>query len=100
MERRARGRWCRCVPGSQAPSTQPPPPALLPPHHRLHLVRTCTNPGGAKPVLLLLHGFPEAWHSWRRQMEALRGDWCVAALDMRGYGSSDKPKVGRARPHY
>jgi pimeloyl-ACP methyl ester carboxylesterase len=61
---------------------------------RLHLVRTCANPGGAKPVLLLLHGFPEGWFTWRRQMEALAKEgWCVIAVDMRGYGDSDKPQV-------
>jgi pimeloyl-ACP methyl ester carboxylesterase len=65
------------------------------PARRLHLVRTCANPGGAKPVLLLLHGFPEGWFSWRRQIEALRGEgWCVVAMDLRGYGGSDKPQVG------
>ena len=44
------------------------------------------------PLVLLLHGFPEFWWSWRRQLEALAaaGFWAVAP-DMRGYAESDKP---------
>ncbi|GAB4814773.1 hypothetical protein N2152v2_001819 [Parachlorella kessleri] len=60
---------------------------------RLHLVRTSANDGGRKPVVLLLHGFPEGWFSWRHQMEALRdAGWCAVAMDLRGYGTSDKPQ--------
>ena len=36
----------------------------------------------------------QGWFSWRHQMEALRGGFSVVALDMRGYGGSDKPQVG------
>lgn len=68
---------------------------------RLHLVRTAAaNPAGAgqqqqnKKVLLLLHGFPEGWFSWRHQMAALREEWSVAALSLRGYEDSDRPQVG------
>ncbi|GAB4814779.1 hypothetical protein N2152v2_001825 [Parachlorella kessleri] len=60
---------------------------------KLHLVRTCANNDGRKPVVLLLHGFPEGWFSWRHQMEALRdAGWCAVAMDLRGYGTSDKPQ--------
>jgi pimeloyl-ACP methyl ester carboxylesterase len=45
------------------------------------------------PLVVLLHGFPEFWWSWRHQMKALSdaGYWAVAP-DMRGYNESDKPK--------
>ncbi|MBY0373016.1 MAG: alpha/beta hydrolase [Bryobacteraceae bacterium] len=45
------------------------------------------------PVIVMVHGFPDFWFSWRAQMEALSaaGYRCVA-LDLRGYNLSDKPK--------
>lgn len=45
------------------------------------------------PLVVLLHGFPEFWWSWRHQLRALAsaGFWAVAP-DMRGYNESDKPK--------
>lgn len=48
---------------------------------------------GEGPLVLLLHGFPESWYSWRHQFEPIAeaGFKCVAP-DMRGYGESDKPK--------
>lgn len=47
---------------------------------------------GEGPLVLLLHGFPESWYSWRHQFEpiASAGFKCVAP-DMRGYGDSDAP---------
>ncbi len=46
----------------------------------------------AGPAVLLVHGFPESWYSWRHQIEALAGQgYRVAAPDVRGYGGSDKP---------
>lgn len=47
---------------------------------------------GEGPLVLLLHGFPESWYSWRHQFEpiATAGFKCVAP-DMRGYGNSDAP---------
>jgi pimeloyl-ACP methyl ester carboxylesterase len=44
------------------------------------------------PLVVFLHGFPEFWWSWRRQLSAFRdaGYWAVAP-DLRGYGESDKP---------
>lgn len=50
---------------------------------------------GDGPLLLLLHGFPEFWWAWRHQMEPLaKAGWKVAAMDLRGYGSSDKTPRG------
>ena len=44
------------------------------------------------PLALLLHGFPECWYSWRRQIPALVGaGYRVVAVDQRGYNLSDKP---------
>lgn len=47
---------------------------------------------GTGPLVVLVHGFPEGWYSWRHQIAALAsaGYW-VAAPDVRGYGGSDKP---------
>ncbi|MCW2666857.1 MAG: alpha/beta hydrolase fold protein [Frankiales bacterium] len=47
------------------------------------------------PLVLLLHGFPEFWWSWRHQLVAL-GDagYRVVAPDLRGYGATDKPPRG------
>ncbi|TMD07298.1 MAG: alpha/beta fold hydrolase [Chloroflexi bacterium] len=46
---------------------------------------------GAGPLLLLLHGFPDFWFSWRNQIPALAKDHHVVAIDLRGYNESDKP---------
>ena len=47
---------------------------------------------GSGPLVLLVHGFPESWYSWRRQMPALAAaGYRVAAIDVRGYGRSSKP---------
>ena len=47
---------------------------------------------GAGPLVVLIHGFPESWYSWRHQIPALAdAGYRVAAPDVRGYGGSDKP---------
>jgi pimeloyl-ACP methyl ester carboxylesterase len=47
---------------------------------------------GAGPLVILCHGFPEAWYSWRHQIEALSvAGFHVVAPDMRGYGRTDSP---------
>lgn len=47
------------------------------------------------PLVLLLHGFPQFWYTWRHQMVALAdAGYRVAAMDLRGYGGSDKPPRG------
>jgi pimeloyl-ACP methyl ester carboxylesterase len=47
---------------------------------------------GEGPLVLLLHGFPETSHAWRKQIPALAKRFRVVAPDLRGYGRSDKPK--------
>lgn len=53
------------------------------------------------PLVVFVHGFPDFWYSWRQQMAALSDQFRVAALDMRGYNLSDKPKgvENYAMPH-
>lgn len=56
---------------------------------RLHIVEAGPVDG---PPVILLHGFPEFWFGWRRQIEALAAaGYRVLAPDQRGYGTSDKP---------
>ena len=47
---------------------------------------------GKGPLVVMIHGFPDFWYTWRHQMEALADSYQVVALDMRGYNRSDKPK--------
>jgi pimeloyl-ACP methyl ester carboxylesterase len=50
---------------------------------------------GEGPLVLLLHGFPEFWWTWRRQVVALaEAGYRAVAVDLRGYGGSDKPPRG------
>lgn len=53
---------------------------------RLHYVSQ-----GEGPLMLMLHGFPEFWYSWRHQIPALADRYRVVALDLPGYNDSDKP---------
>jgi pimeloyl-ACP methyl ester carboxylesterase len=49
---------------------------------------------GAGPLVVLCHGFPESWYSWRHQLAALAAaGFHAVAPDMRGYGQSDKPEA-------
>lgn len=48
--------------------------------------------GNGDRLVLLLHGFPEFWYSWRHQLIDLSDQYTVVAPDMRGYNLSDKPK--------
>jgi len=47
--------------------------------------------GSGGRLVILLHGFPEFWYSWRHQLTALGENFHVVAPDMRGYNLSDKP---------
>ncbi|MCY3885213.1 MAG: alpha/beta hydrolase [Gammaproteobacteria bacterium] len=44
------------------------------------------------PLVVMIHGFPDFWYTWRSQMEALQLDYRVVAVDLRGYNLSDKPE--------
>jgi pimeloyl-ACP methyl ester carboxylesterase len=48
---------------------------------------------GEGPLVILVHGFPESWFSWRHQMTPIaEAGFTAAAIDVRGYGGSDKPR--------
>ncbi|WP_425833680.1 alpha/beta hydrolase [Streptomyces fractus] len=73
----------------------PEPTDLPDPIHRLvpspagrtHLVEQ-----GSGPLVLLLHGFPESWYSWRRQLPVIEAaGYRAVAIDVRGYGRSSRP---------
>src|SRR5512134_3708969 len=49
---------------------------------------------GAGPVVILCHGFPESWYSWRHQLVALAtAGFHAIAPDQRGYGQTDRPEA-------
>lgn len=58
-------------------------------HIRLHCVTQ-----GEGDLVLLLHGFPEFWYSWRFQIPVLARHFKVVVPDLRGYNDSDKPRHG------
>ncbi len=54
---------------------------------RIHLVEE-----GSGPLVLLVHGFPESWYSWRHQLPAIAAaGFRAVAIDVRGYGRSSAP---------
>jgi pimeloyl-ACP methyl ester carboxylesterase len=58
-------------------------------------VRLHAAEAGEGPLVLLLHGFPQFWWAWRRQLTGLAAAGLRAvAPDLRGYGASDKPPRG------
>jgi len=55
---------------------------------RLHVAEQ-----GSGPLVILCHGFPECWYSWRHQLRALaEAGFRAVAPDLRGYGRSDRPR--------
>lgn len=66
---------------------------LIPgPAGRIHLVEQ-----GTGPLVLLVHGFPESWYSWRHQLPALAAaGYRAVAIDVRGYGRSSGPAATEA----
>ncbi|HAP76544.1 MAG TPA: epoxide hydrolase [Acidimicrobiaceae bacterium] len=55
--------------------------------HRVHCVEV-----GRGPLVLMVHGFPESWYSWRHQIPAIAAaGFRAVAIDVRGYGRSSKP---------
>ncbi len=47
---------------------------------------------GKGPLVVMIHGFPDYWYTWRSQMEALSDQYQTVAIDQRGFNLSDKPK--------
>lgn len=47
---------------------------------------------GTGPLVVMMHGFPDYWLTWRHQIDALSKQFRVCAISMRGYNLSDKPK--------
>ncbi|MCT2591973.1 alpha/beta hydrolase [Streptomyces sp. N2-109] len=84
-------------PSTHSPSTPPQAVPTQPeavhrlvstPGGRIHLVEQ-----GAGPLVLLVHGFPESWYSWRHQLPALaEAGFRAVAIDVRGYGRSSRPR--------
>ena len=47
---------------------------------------------GTAPLVIMVHGFPESWYSWRHQLGPIaEAGFTACAIDVRGYGGSDKP---------
>ena len=47
---------------------------------------------GCGPLVMMVHGFPESWYSWRHQIDPIaEAGFTACAIDVRGYGGSDKP---------
>ncbi len=52
---------------------------------------------GEGPLIIMAHGFPESWYSWRHQMAPFAAaGFTACAIDVRGYGGSDKPRAVEA----
>lgn len=49
---------------------------------------------GSGPPVYLLHGFPEMWYGWRKQIPELAQHFTVVVPDLRGYGATEKPATG------
>ena len=47
---------------------------------------------GTGPLVVMIHGFPDYWYTWRKQMEGLSDKYQCVAIDQRGYDLSDKPQ--------
>ena len=66
-------------------------------HHRVldtNGIRMHIAEQGEGPLVILCHGWPESWYSWRHQLPALAGaGYHVVAPDQRGYGQTDKPEA-------
>lgn len=59
----------------------------------IHYALLGAENGGEAPLVVMVHGFPDFWYTWRDQMQALAGaGYRVAAMDTRGYNRSDQPE--------
>lgn len=58
-------------------------------HIKMHIAQQ-----GKGPLVVLCHGFPESWYSWRHQLRALsEAGYYVVAPEQRGYGQTDRPEA-------
>jgi pimeloyl-ACP methyl ester carboxylesterase len=56
-------------------------------------IRMHVAEAGEGPLVILCHGFPECWYSWRHQLPALAAaGYHAVAPDQRGYGETDRPE--------
>ncbi len=100
-------RRCARLPGVARPRPVPPDPAVVlvpgPWTHRqvgANGARFHVAELGEGPLVLLLHGFPEFWWCWRDQLTSLAAQgFRAVAVDLRGYGGSDKPPRGYDVPN-
>src|SRR3954469_22604588 len=73
---------------AQASATQGPTMRFI----QTNGIRMRIAEAGKGPLVILVHGWPESWYSWRRQIPVLeQAGYHVVAPDMRGYGKTDKP---------
>ncbi len=86
--------------GSSGAGQGPAPwvdPAMPTVTHRLvetNGIRVHVAEQGEGPLVILCHGFPECWYSWRHQLPALaKAGFRAVAPDLRGYGQSDRPNA-------
>jgi haloacetate dehalogenase len=65
-------------------------------HHtaRLNGITQHWVTAGGGPPVYLLHGFPETWFAWRKQIPLLAERYTIIAPDLRGYGDTEKPAFG------
>ena len=61
-------------------------------HFTANGIRLRAAVAGEGPLVLMVHGFPESWYSWRHQLGPIaQAGFTACAIDVRGYGGSDKP---------
>jgi pimeloyl-ACP methyl ester carboxylesterase len=77
-----------------APPPEPTLPGVTHRIERVNGIRLHWVERGDGPLVVLLHGFPEFWWSWRHQIAPLARNFRVVAVDMRGFNDSDKPAGG------
>jgi haloacetate dehalogenase len=65
-------------------------------HHtvRVNSIKLHYVEAGQGPPVFLLHGFPETWFTWRKQIPVLAQHYRVIVPDLRGYGNTEKPATG------
>ncbi len=67
---------------------------------RFHVAVSDDEATAQAPLIILLHSFPQMWWTWRHQFPHLtQAGYRVAAMDLRGYGASDKPPMGYDTPN-